>query len=301
MAAAFLGVANAATAAPLNPGYRVDEFEFYLRRPRRPKAVVVQNGVDSPVREAAQRSSACSAGRAASRTGGWLPPGTFDLSGVDQRSAAERPGAAGSDDVGLVLHTSGTTSRPKIVPLRQRNLTASARQHPRDAVNLTSEPTAASTSCRCSTFTDVIAGVLASPSARADAPGCSPGFNAMQVFGWMREAEALLVHRRTNDAPTDPDPRLAQRRDSGRDRSALHPLLLLIAAADCDGRAWKTPSAPPVIESYGMTEAAHQMSSNPLPPLERKPGQRRTRLPAPRSRSWTRTARYWRWASAARS
>jgi long-subunit acyl-CoA synthetase (AMP-forming) len=28
----------------------------------------------------------------------------------------------------------------------------------------------------------------------------------------------------------------------------------------------------PLIESYGMTEAAHQMTSNPLPPLTRKPG-----------------------------
>ena len=28
----------------------------------------------------------------------------------------------------------------------------------------------------------------------------------------------------------------------------------------------------PVIEAYGMTEAAHQMASNPLPPGVRKPG-----------------------------
>jgi acyl-CoA synthetase (AMP-forming)/AMP-acid ligase II len=28
----------------------------------------------------------------------------------------------------------------------------------------------------------------------------------------------------------------------------------------------------PLIESYGMTEAAHQMASNPLPPQQRKPG-----------------------------
>lgn len=28
----------------------------------------------------------------------------------------------------------------------------------------------------------------------------------------------------------------------------------------------------PVIESYGMTEASHQMTSNPLPPGERKAG-----------------------------
>ena len=54
MAAAFLGVANAATAAPLNPGYRADEFEFYLND-LEAKAVVVQDGVDSPVREVAQK------------------------------------------------------------------------------------------------------------------------------------------------------------------------------------------------------------------------------------------------------
>ena len=54
MASAFLGVANAATAAPLNPGYRADEFEFYLTD-LDARAVVVQEGVDSPVREVAQR------------------------------------------------------------------------------------------------------------------------------------------------------------------------------------------------------------------------------------------------------
>ena len=45
----------------------------------------------------------------------------------------------------------------------------------------------------------------------------------------------------------------------------------------------------PVIESYGMTEASHQMASNPLPPRPRKPGS--VGLAAgPESRSWTRTA-----------
>jgi hypothetical protein len=46
----------------------------------------------------------------------------------------------------------------------------------------------------------------------------------------------------------------------------------------------------PLIESYGMTEAAHQMASNPLPPAVRKPGSGRASPPGPRSRSWTRTA-----------
>jgi acyl-CoA synthetase (AMP-forming)/AMP-acid ligase II len=30
--------------------------------------------------------------------------------------------------------------------------------------------------------------------------------------------------------------------------------------------------AIPLVEAYGMTEAAHQMASNPLPPAERRPG-----------------------------
>ena len=66
------------------------------------------------------------------------------------RSPASR-GPAQEDDVALVLHTSGTTSRPKIVPLLQRNLAASAR-HIGATLALT-PTTAASTSCRCSTST----------------------------------------------------------------------------------------------------------------------------------------------------
>src|SRR4029079_15243614 len=46
MAAAFRAIGSAATAAPLNPGYRADEFEFYLTD-LRARLLVVAKGKDS--------------------------------------------------------------------------------------------------------------------------------------------------------------------------------------------------------------------------------------------------------------
>jgi oxalate---CoA ligase len=37
-------------------------------------------------------------------------------------------------------------------------------------------------------------------------------------------------------------------------------------------RRYEDAIGAPLVEAYGMTEAAHQMSSNPLPPAERRPG-----------------------------
>ena len=263
MAAAFLGVANAATAAPLNPGYRAEEFDFYLTD-LEAKAVVVQDGVDSPVREVAQRLNIPLIELQPSADG---PAGTFDLS-AEISGAAEHPGAAGPDDVGLVLHTSGTTSRPKIVPLRQRHLTATA-HNIRRTLNLSSDD-------RCLNIMPLfhihglIAGILASVGA-GGCTWCSPGFNAMQVFGWLRESRPswytavptmhqLILTRasRNADALAETDLRFI------RSSSSSLPPTVMAELEDVFGA--------PVIESYGMTEAAHQMSSNPLPPLERKPG-----------------------------
>ena len=263
MAAAFLGVANAATAAPLNPGYRADEFEFYLQD-LEAKAVVVQEGVETPVREVAQRLGIPLVELQPESDG---PAGMFNLS-ASISGTPERPGVAGQDDVGLVLHTSGTTSRPKIVPLRQRNLTATA-HNIRNTLNLTSED-------RCLNIMPlfhihgVMAGILASVGA-GGCTWCSPGFNAMQVFSWLREAKPswytavptmhqLILTRASRNADVLEETELQLIRSSS---SSLPPTVM----AELE----ETFEAP-VIESYGMTEAAHQMSSNPIPPLERKPG-----------------------------
>ena len=121
MATSFVAVATGATAAPLNPAYKTDEFEFYMSD-LGAKALIVEAGSKSPAVEVAQKLGIAV-----------LPltpdegsiAGVFTLSGGETRAAAN-PGVGASDDVALILHTSGTTSRPKIVPLTQGNVTASA-------------------------------------------------------------------------------------------------------------------------------------------------------------------------------
>ena len=125
MAACFVAAACGTATAPLNPAYRADEFEFYLSD-LKARALVVEAGSTSPAVEVAQRmgvpiiellaDTGAGAGSFTLRCAN--PPGT----------AAALPGLAAPDDVSMVLHTSGTTSRPKIVPLSQSNLCASA-QH----------------------------------------------------------------------------------------------------------------------------------------------------------------------------
>jgi acyl-CoA synthetase (AMP-forming)/AMP-acid ligase II len=126
MAAAFIAVATAATAAPLNPAYRSDEFEFYMTD-LRAKALLVEQGSASPAVAVAERLGLTVIELAPSAAGA----GAFTLtrrvgSPALVGASAASPGAAGPDDIALILHTSGTTSRPKIVPLSQRNVCASA-------------------------------------------------------------------------------------------------------------------------------------------------------------------------------
>ena len=85
----------------------------------------------------------------------------------------------------LVLHTSGTTSRPKIVPLSQRNLVASATH-----IGRTLRFTPADRGLNIMPLFHIhglIAGVLA-PLSAGSFVFCTPGFNALKFFGWMDEA-----------------------------------------------------------------------------------------------------------------
>ena len=107
----LLGVtALGAAAAPLNPAYTCEEFAFFLDD-LAPAAVIVPEGDLEAARQAAGSSI-----RVFDARGAQL------LDGRRESYESARP-----DDVALLLHTSGTTSRPKQVPLRHRNLVASAR------------------------------------------------------------------------------------------------------------------------------------------------------------------------------
>jgi acyl-CoA synthetase (AMP-forming)/AMP-acid ligase II len=263
-AAAFVAIASGATAAPLNPGYREDELDFYLRD-LRPRALVVEAGVDSPARAVA---AALAIPIVELRPDG-AGAGSFRVEPlVPMHGTAALPGSAGPDDVALLLHTSGTTSRPKLVPLTQRNIASSAR-HIQAAVAL--EPGDVCLNIMpLFHIHGLMAPVLASLAAGAEVC-CTSGFNALRFFHWLDEVRptwtsAVPTMHRAILARAERNPGIVGRRHLRfiRSSSASLPARLMADMESVFGA--------PVIESYGMTEAAHQMASNPLPPRARKPG-----------------------------
>ena len=269
MAAAFIAIASGAATAPLNPAYRRPEFRFYLED-LRARALLVEEGSDS---EAVSVARELGVEVLEMRVDPDEAAGVFHLVGGGRSEggglpAGKRGGAAEPDDVALVLHTSGTTSRPKIVPLSQRNICASA-ENIASALDLTAAD-------RCLNVMPLfhihglMAAVLASLGAGASV-FCTPGFNALKFFAWLQEADPswytavptmhqAILARADRNREVIESARLRFVRSSS---SSLPPQVM----ADLEQRF-----EAPVIEAYGMTEAAHQMASNPLPPRARKPG-----------------------------
>jgi amino acid adenylation domain-containing protein len=259
MAVTFLSVASACACAPLNPAYRTAEFEFYFDD-LRPKAVIVPYDSESPAIAVAE-SRGIHVLRLEPLIG--EPAGCFRLIGAEL--CASTPDFAGPDDIALILHTSGTTSRPKMVPLSHRNLVCSA-ANIRAALQLTADD-------RCLNIMPLfhihgLIAALVSSLASGASVVCSPGFLAPKVLDWMREFQPTwytavpTMHQGILDRARNATdlPRLRLIRSSS---SALPPTVM---------EELERVFRAPVIEAYGMTEASHQMASNPLPPLARKPG-----------------------------
>jgi acyl-CoA synthetase (AMP-forming)/AMP-acid ligase II len=263
MATAFVAIAQSAVTAPLNPAYQQEEYAFYLSD-LRAKALVVMAGYDGPALAAA---TACGMAVLRLETNADLPAGDFILTGESAKTAAPDT-APGPEATALILHTSGTTSRPKIVPLLQSNLVASARN--------IGAALALTPADRCLNVMPLfhIHGLIAAVTASLAAGGsiwCAPGFDALKFFGWMKDArptwytavptmhQAILSRAaRNQDIIGDVPLRFL------RSSSASLPAQVMLALAE----TFKAP----VIEAYGMTEATHQMTSNPLPPRAQKPG-----------------------------
>ena len=262
MASAFVAIGAGATTAPLNPAYRHDEFHFYLSD-LEAQLLVVEAGSTSPALGVAAELGIPVA---TLHTEPDSPAGTFTLEG--EAGTAAQTGFSEPDDTALVLHTSGTTSRPKIVPLSQRNVCASA-------VNV-ADSIALLAGDRCLNIMPLfhihglIAAVLSSLHVGASVH-CSPGFNALHFFRWLDEVrptwytgvptmhQAILSRASRNQETIDNVPLRLVRSSS----ASLPPQVMAELEATFGA---------PVIEAYGMTEAAHQMACNPLPPRERKPG-----------------------------
>jgi acyl-CoA synthetase (AMP-forming)/AMP-acid ligase II len=253
MAAAFVAVAAAASVAPLNPAYTEAEFAFYMS----------DLGVRLLLTDDPDGPAARAAGGAGIAVAQVRPDGaafTLDL----PLGPAPDPAAPGAE--ALVLHTSGTTARPKIVPLSQANIAASAR-HIAASLALTPDDLGLNV-MPLFHIHGLIASILASLSAGA-CVHVTPGFNALKHFDWLAEVrptwvtavptmhQAILAR-----APRNREIVEAARLRFLRSSSASLPAPVLL---DLE-RTFRCP----VVEAYGMTEAAHQMTCNPL--SGRKPG-----------------------------
>jgi acyl-CoA synthetase (AMP-forming)/AMP-acid ligase II len=260
MAAVFMTVACGATTAPLNPSYREDEFAFYIDD-LKAKALMVAKGVETPARAAAAKL-----GVPVIEVVPGAAAGTFTLEGGAQGTATQ-PGLAQEDDVALVLHTSGTTARPKIVPLTHGNVTASA-ANIGAALSLGPDDVCLNV-MPLFHIHGLIAAVLSSLRAGA-AVVCTPGFDALRFFRWMDEEKPSWF----TAVPTMHQAILS-RADRNKDIIARVPLRFIrSSSASLPGPVMEQLEKVfgcPLVESYGMTEASHQMCSNPLAG-PRKPG-----------------------------
>jgi len=256
----FLAAARVGTAAPLNPAYKEDEFRFYLEDTGA-RALVVARGAGEAARAAVPAGTPVI--EAALDAGGHI---RLDATEADAR--AREPASPDGDDVALVLHTSGTTSRPKQVPLRQRNLAYSAENIARtyslgpDDVALCVMPLFHIHGLMASTMaTFASGGTVVVPAGGFDAMTFWPAAEQLGAtwYSAVPTIHQMLLMRHRGERP----PGSRTLRFIRSSSSALSPEVM---------RRLESSFGAPVLEAYGMTEASHQMASNPLPPAERKAG-----------------------------
>ena len=251
----FAVTALGAAAAPLNPTYTASEFAFFLGD-LAPRLLVAAVGEGAAAREAVGSIAVADV---------LVRPGehpTLLADGEEPLRASEfEPGTP--DDVALLLHTSGTTSRPKQVPLLQRNLIASARA---TASHYKLAPTDVS---YCAMPLFHVHGLIGSTLAQLVAGGSVVTPRRFTGRGFWTQAGAHAVTW-LSASPTFLQMILAR---SGAPVETLRFVRSCSSALSPEvmERAEEGYGVP-VLQAYGMTEASHQMTSNPLPPARREPG-----------------------------
>ena len=254
----FLASSLIGVSCPLNPGYKEDEFRFYLE--------------DTGARFLLVPPGEAAAARQALPKGATVIEAELDQNGrLNMSNHAESKAgsldAPASEATALVLHTSGTTSRPKRVPLRHSNLVTSA-QNIISSYELTPDDVSL---CIMPLFH--VHGLVASALATLGSGGTVVVPRKFNPLGF----RPLIEATRPTWFSASPTPhqlilsRLQDRRPPGAERlrfirscsSALAPAQM---------QQMEDVFGVPVLEAYGMTEASHQMASNPLPPERRLPG-----------------------------
>jgi acyl-CoA synthetase (AMP-forming)/AMP-acid ligase II len=262
-AVAFLAVASAAAAAPLDPDCSEHEFEILLAA-LAPKVLLVELFAPTPARMAAARLGIPIVELAARPAEG---AGRFDLIGAEDRDSARLAGFGGPDQVALLLYVL-RAGRPRLVPLTQANLCISA-ANIRRSLRLTSSDRCLNALPLCRSHG--LVGVLLASIAATGSVWCLPRFEAQPFFAaldaarvtWTSALPAMHAEL-VEHAPAHAEI-VAQRplRFIRTSSAALPPVLL---------QQLEQTFACPVIEAYGKAEAAHQISANPLPPQPRKAG-----------------------------
>jgi acyl-CoA synthetase (AMP-forming)/AMP-acid ligase II len=254
----FLAASVAGTAAPLNPAYKEDEFRFYLEDTNAKVLLLPPDGVDEARRAAGDRVAILTVDTAAD--------GEVSLRGVTGGRGVTPPAV---DDVALILHTSGSTGRPKRVPLSHANLSISAR-NVAQSYALSKDDVAL---CVMPLFH--VHGLVASTLATLATGGTvvvPQKFNPLSFWRTARDHGATWY----SAVPTIHQLLLA-RAEKGSARPAGAEKLRFIRSCSAAlpppvMHDLEAAFGAPVLEAYGMTEAAHQMASNPLPPAPRLPG-----------------------------
>ena len=264
LASLFVSVSSYCKSAPLNTAYTISEFDFYVND-LNPKAIIVNEDSDSPVIEVAMKRGIEIFKLSSSKQN---IPGKFILKSKQNNNDKKltKKKYVNENDIALILHTSGTTSKPKMVPLTHLNLCTSAKNIVK-TLGLKRKD-------RCINIMPLfhihgIVGLLLSTLYSGGSIFASPGFNGLKFFSWLQKFSPTWY----SAVPT------------------MHQTVLSRAGINskiiCDSklRFIRSSSAPlpgktmeelekifncPVIESYGMTETSHQMTSNFLPPGKRR-------------------------------
>ncbi len=262
MACTFIAIAANYTSCPLNPSYTKEEFKFYYDD-LKVKAVIMEENKSVDAKEAANELGIKVINLKRENISNDI---ALDINNIKNKD--KYLPLSTEDDIAMVLHTSGTTSRPKMVPLSQKNLLASARNIS-NTLNLTEND-------KCLNIMPMfhihglIAAILA-PIYKSGSIITPPGFDALKFFRWLDEYtptwytavptmhQAILARAPRNKAIIKNN-QLKFIRSS----SASLPSIVM--------KNLENTFNTSVIESYGMTEATHQMTSNPLPPSKRKAG-----------------------------
>jgi acyl-CoA synthetase (AMP-forming)/AMP-acid ligase II/acyl carrier protein len=262
MATAFLAVMAGFTCAPLNPLYRKNELEFYLSD-MKASAIIIPHGVEPYVPAAARSLGIPSI---TLMTAGTVA-GAFSLTGEKQEGIHES-GFAGTDDIALVLHTSGTTSRPKLVPVTQSSIVDSA-VHIAEPLGLTGND-------KCLNVMPLfhihgLIGAVITSLVSGGSVFCTSGFNSESTMQWLQTyrptwytaVPTIHQHVLKQAVLHKDDARMSGLRFIRSSSASLPPAVK---------EGLEEVFSVPVIEAYGMTEATHQISTNLLPPRLRKPG-----------------------------